>query len=291
MFSELYKDLKFQYTTGGFWTKVILFSVLVFIIVNISNSYYALTQSSTTSGENLLLKYLSLSSDWKFDLTYIWVWLSHIFTHQSVMHILFNMLNLYWFGNIVEDLIGKQHAKSIFFESAIVGGVFFILATQFLPNYFGITVQAYGASAAVMGLLLAAATISPNYNLRLILFGNVAIKYIALVFVVIDLLFFAQSSNSGGHMAHIGGALMGYVYVKLLQNGIHLSPYSWFKFNKPRLTNTNRSISTSKPKRIEEDKTLNQDAYLNQLLEKIKRSGLESLTFEEKNFLDQISRK
>ncbi|MEO6191253.1 MAG: rhomboid family intramembrane serine protease [Saprospiraceae bacterium] len=292
MFREIVQDLKYQVRVGGFWVSIILLCALVFIIINFSNSYFIITHREELGFENPILKYISLSSSWSFDLTHIWVWITHLFTHQGFFHILFNMLNLYWFGMIVEDLIGKKHAITIFFEAGLMGGIFFLLSCSLLPWYQNQQIIAYGASSSVMGLIIAAATISPNYNIRLIIIGNVALKYVAIVLLFIDLLFLGQMDNSGGHASHIGGAFLGYVYINLLRNGISLSPSDWFikpfiasqKNSRYYVPEQKKSIPTYTEIEDPENK-------LNRILEKIKKSGINSLSNEEQKFLDQLAGK
>lgn len=289
MFAELYDDLKYQVRTGGFSVIVILICVAVFIIANVFNSYQTLSNASYIGEQNLFLKYVSLSQDIVFNLKHFWVWITHLFTHVSLFHLLFNMINLYWFGMIVEDLIGNRHLKFIFFLAGIFGGIFFLVSAQLLPWYHGQDVIAYGASSAIMGLIFAATAISPNYNLRLILFGNVSIKYIALVLIVLDLLFIGQNDNSGGRAAHLGGAFFVYFYIFMLRQGIDLT--SIFKFQrKPKMKAVrnipvySQTAGTSGQQKIKKS-----DYNLDQLLEKIKAKGIQSLTPEEKKFLDQQS--
>jgi hypothetical protein len=201
------------------------------------------------------------------------------------------MVALYWFGLIVEDFIGRRAALIIFFEGGIVGGIFFLLSCQVIPWYQnqGSHITAYGASAGIMALLFAAAKISPNYNIRLLLIGNVPIKYLALVLLVLDLLFMSQE-NTGGHIAHIGGALFGYLYIFLLRKGISLDPGKLFvpRFNSPKKSKyQQKKQQTKKAPIVAND---NKEERLNQILEKIKREGIEVLTAEEKYFLEEMSK-
>ncbi len=289
MFTELYDDLKYQIRTGGFSVLVILICVAVFIIANIFNSFQNLSHSSNLIGENIFLKYISLSQDVMFNIKHFWVWITHLFTHVSFFHLLFNMINLYWFGMIVEDLIGQKHFKLLFFLSGIFGGIFFLISTLIFPWYQGQTVIAYGASSAIMGLIFAATAISPNYNLRLILFGNVSIKYIALVLIILDLLFIGQNDNTGGRAAHIGGAIFGFIYILLLRQGFDLTTI--FKFHKRSKIKTIKNISNDSSSSSFNIVPLKKKSEFNldQLLEKIKAKGIQSLSQEEKTFLDQQS--
>ncbi|NOT35940.1 MAG: rhomboid family intramembrane serine protease, partial [Saprospiraceae bacterium] len=291
MFAEIYQDLKYQLRIGGFTIAVIFICIAIFIVVNIYNSYLAISGLSSVASENIVLKYISLSNDLMFNLAHPWVWVTHIFTHVSFFHLLWNLMNLYWFGMIVEDLIGRKHLKIIFFVTGIAGGIFFLISAYILPWYKGIDLIDFGTSAAVMGLILAATTISPDYSIRLLLIGNIRLKYLTLVLITLDLLFIAQNDNSGGRAAHLGGAFFGYLYIILLRNGVDISKWLTFRKKKPAIV---RSINRSKPIQTPEpgESSFNKSSQqnLDRILEKIKNKGIESLSSDEKNFLDQQSK-
>lgn len=282
MFDELYQDLKYQLRVGGFIIQIIFACIVLFILANILNSFF-LTDANS---ENLLIKYTSLSGEVIFNLKHFWVWITHIFLHLSFFHLLFNMLNLYWFGMIVEDLIGTKHLKIIFFLSGIIGGIFFLISAHVFPWYAHTKLSAYGASGSVMGLIFAAAAISPNYKMRLILIGDVSIKYIALTFVLLDFIFLTQVDNSGGHAAHIGGAFFGYIYILLLRNGVDLTSIFTRKSSGiKRAKGKTRMLTGLSRQSVKEKKEYN----LDRILEKIKQKGIKSLTTDEKSFLDNHS--
>ncbi|MEP7195268.1 MAG: rhomboid family intramembrane serine protease [Saprospiraceae bacterium] len=291
MFSDLVNDLKYQIRLNGFWVKFILVCILVFIIINLSNSYFTFTNYNSGVGGNPILKNLSLSSDWKFNLIHPWVWITHMIVHQGFFHLLWNMLNLYWFGLIVEDLIGKKHAIFIVFGAGIVGGIFFLLACTLLPWYKDHEVMAYGSSSVVMGLILAAATISPNYSIQLILIGRIPIKYIALVLITLDILLAAQMNNSGGHAAHLGGAFFGYIYIVMLRAGLRVNPLDWYSSSEVLTKNKIPTQKTKQDQKKNIREPEDEELKLNRILEKIKNNGIDSISAEEKNYLDQLAEK
>lgn len=282
MFDSLYKDMQYQWRTGGFWVRYISICVLVFIMVNVLKAWFTF-QDGQVAGVSYrqLVDLFCLSSNPLDNLKYFWVWLSHLFVHEGFFHLLWNMLWLYWISAIVEDLIGRRHALYIFFESALAGGLFFLLSTVLFPWYRGIEVHAQGSSAAINGLLFAAATLSPNYNIRLFLIGNVSLKYLAAGLLVLDLLFAGQNANTGGHFAHVGGALWGWAYVVLLRKGYVMD------FLKSRERSKKVQVGNVRPMKQPERKDLNQ---LDRILDKIKHQGIQSLTKEEKDFLDRASK-
>jgi len=266
---------------------VIVISVFVFVALQISASYHQFSAEKSTEIYHPLLRWLSLSSSWHDDLIHPWVWLTHLFTHQSFFHLLWNMLSLYWFGMIVEDLIGQRHAIRIFALAGLAGALLFMLSCEILPWMKYEHLIAYGASASVMGLLFAAAALSPDYQLTLLLIGRVSIKYIALAWLVLDLLFVGQNSNSGGHAAHIGGALAGYLYIVVLRSGLSFKRQSKKPLHPKRQAISTRTVAAPDVKKNQSDV----ESRLNAILDKIKNNGIHSLTDDEKKFLDQLSEK
>lgn len=287
MFDSLWSDLRYQLRTGGFRMWVIVISVFVFVALQISASYHQFSAEKSTEIYHPLLKWLSLSSSWYDDLIHPWVWLTHLFTHQSFFHLLWNMLSLYWFGMIVEDLIGQRHAIRIFVLAGLAGALLFMLSCAIFPWMKYDDHIAYGTSASVMGLLFAAAALSPDYQLTLLLIGRVSIKYIALAWLVLDLLFVGQNSNSGGHAAHIGGALAGYLYIVMLRSGISFNRQSKNALRTRRQLSSTRTAAAPLVKKTE----TNAEVRLNEILDKIRKNGMASLTEDEKKFLEQLSEK
>ncbi|MBK7232141.1 MAG: rhomboid family intramembrane serine protease [Saprospiraceae bacterium] len=290
MFDDLAKDIKYQVRTGGLITRVMVFCIALFLLLNLTKSYFMISDRGVDSGAfDQLLKYVSLSPDLMFVLLHPWVLISHFFVHMGLFHLIWNMVALYWFGRIVEDLIGSRHLKLVFFEGGIAGGLIFLLSVWLVPWMTGGGL-AYGASAAVMAILLCAATISPNYEIRLLLIGPVSIKYLAAALIVLDVIFAGQNSNSGGRIAHLGGAMFGYLYVILLRNGISLDPMSWFNFENNNSKKLKKRKSGSTIKMIPPKPVVRPDENrLDILLDKIRLNGIDSLTADEKKELDQIS--
>jgi membrane associated rhomboid family serine protease len=290
MFESIYKDLRYRIQTGGFWIRCIVICIAVFLVINLIRAYFTFVNDGFPGAIYFdIIHHISLSSEIMKDLIFPWVWLTHVFLHESFFHLLWNMLWLFWLGAIVEDLIGKRHAQLIFFESAIFGGIFFIISTHLLPWYYGLEIHAYGASAAVCGLLFAAATISPKYEVKLFLIGDVQIKYIALVVLILDLLFAGENSNSGGHFAHLGGAFWGWAYISMLRKGIAMD--AWLNIFNKSDSKKQRNFSNSgfQKKQQRKDPVIPKEEKLNKILDKIKNNGIESLNSEEKEFLDHLS--
>lgn len=205
--------------------------------------------------------------------------------HAGFFHILFNMLWLYWMGQIFEEYLGNKRTIGLYLLGGLSGALFFVLAYNFLPAFAGVVSGStvVGASASVMAIIIATATLLPDYTISLMFIGPVRLKWIAIFYVLIDFLSIA-GPNAGGEIAHLGGALFGFIYIKQLQRG-----HDWigairgiFKSSsklKVATRNSDRN-SNSKPRQEEIDR----------ILDKISQAGYDSLNKQEKEVLFRASK-
>lgn len=304
MFKSIAQDVKQQFAFGNRITRLILINTAVFVAANLVRLVYTMTSGFNPGGGfNEFLKYLSLSADLTFDFTHPWVFFTHMFLHIGFFHFVFNMLFLFWFGRILGDFLGDHRIYPIYLLSGLAGAIAFLLTAPFSE-----AAMAYGASAAVMGIVAAAGTIAPDFNMRLMFIGNVRLKYIVLVLIALDVFALGSMSNFGGHIAHLGGAMFGFVFVAMLQRGSDISEpvnklFGWFESlvsNDPRpRRQKQKSKMFARHVRQEKgqpssDQNLKQNDHqkeLDVILEKIKEAGYDSLSPEEKEFLFQASKK
>jgi membrane associated rhomboid family serine protease len=261
-----------------------------------------------------------MSPNWKFILMHPWVPITSVFLHESFGHILWNMLSFYWFGRIVGDLLGNHRVLPLYLLGGLVGGAFYFVAAQF--HWLGLGLPSemvLGASAAVMAMVACAATIAPDYIFNLLFIGPVKLKYIAFILFFLDLISIADRSNTGGHLAHLGGAAFGLFFAAQLREGRDLGkPINQFidfflgLFNgsrKPKFTyerggggqkgysetqkkqSAQGSKTTDTTKKSPNPGTPDDQARLDAILDKIKQKGYDSLTKEEKEFLFKASQK
>ncbi len=232
-----------------------------------------------------------------------WTLFTYMFLHLDFFHILFNMLWLFWFGRIFLEYLNPRQLLVTYFFGGISGGLLYILAFNLFPVFLPQlnSSLALGASASVMAIVMAISFYVPNYTIQLLFVGRVKIIYLALVLFIFD--FFAiPAGNSGGHFAHIGGALWGFLYVLYLRKGYlpHLIGTSWGwpdklknVFHRQRKKTTNNYTYYSRPKTDDEynlEKSEKQQKT-DSILEKISKGGYDSLTKEEKAFLFRTSGK
>lgn len=268
----------------GFAQKLIYFNVAVYI-VSIALFYDFKAQEFDYP------QWLSLSSDLSILAHYPWTLLTYSIFHSSFFHILFNMMVLHFSGKLFLTYFSQKQFIGVYLLSAVFAGLVFVGAYQILGIHTGII----GASGAIMAVLVAAATYNPHLQLRMALIGIVKLWQLTAVILALDFIYiFAE--NTGGHIAHLAGALFGFGYVKLLQNGTDLTAGVSFIFDKlanvfgtknaTPFKKVHRNYNPKPEKKVSrivtKDKTQQQ---IDEILDKISRSGYDSLTAQEKEFL------
>jgi hypothetical protein len=211
------------------------------------------------------------------------------------MHILFNMLILYWTGKLFTEYLGNEKLWGTYVLGAITGAVLYVLAFNLFPAFEAARSTAYllGASAGVIAILVAIATLLPDYTVHLLIFGAVRLKYLAIVSI---LLYFISIplGNAGGHIAHLGGALFGFVMVKQLRAGRDLT--SWLTGLGNRKRKVPMKVVSRGGRLANSDEQLREQAIatqemVDQILDKINKSGFDSLSKQEKEILYKASGK
>ncbi|WP_298499974.1 rhomboid family intramembrane serine protease [uncultured Algibacter sp.] len=229
-----------------------------------------------------------------------WSIISYAFLHYDFLHLLFNMLWLYFLGRMFLNLFSPKMALNIYFLGAISGGLLFMLCYTLLPNVFGGNTRLLGASAAVRALLIFLCAYMPNQEIRFFTF-NLKLWYVGAGIVALDVIgVFSGISNpeignAGGNLAHLGGALLGYYYAKQLVKGQDIgkgfeklmdSVTSLFKASKKGPLKTVHKNKSKVGGYTKADfSAFNNQKKIDVILDKISKSGYDSLTSEEKEFL------
>ena len=268
--------------------KIILINVIVFVVLSILEVFI------TLSGGGIIFKTfvnkLMLPAAFTTFILQPWSLISYFFLHLSFGHILWNMLFLYWFGKIIHDNIGNNAVISLYVLGGIIGGLSYMALFNIIPFY-GDRVSdslMLGASAGVFSIVAGSATLLPNYTFYLLFLGPVRIKYIALFYILLSFLD-VTGSNAGGEIAHLGGALIGYLFIRQLQNGVNMGE-GIIKiiniFNKK----SSSKIKQDPPISDELKSDISQDE-IDKILDKISESGYSSLSKKEKEKLFNASKK
>lgn len=268
--------------------KIILINIIVFVSMSMIEVFFTLSGlGSISSG---ILNKLMLPADLKKFILQPWSLITYFFLHMNFMHILWNMLFLYWFGKIVNDNIGNNAVISLYVLGGIIGGLFYMALYNIIPFYSDRISDSLmlGASAGVFSIVVGSATLLPNYTFYLLLLGPVRIKYIALFYVLLSFLD-VTGNNAGGEIAHLGGAFIGYLYIRQLQNGINMGEgiikiLNYFNKDKSKKYDTKSSIIKDENEDISQDE-------IDKILDKISDSGYSSLSNKEKEKLFNASKK
>jgi membrane associated rhomboid family serine protease len=279
--------------------QLIIINVVIFVVVGLIT--VVLTISGAPSVAELIHNQFEIPAVFSEFLQRSWTIITYAFMHGGFFHILMNMLWFYWFGKLFVEYLGSDKLVAVYVLGALFGGLLYLLAYNTIPFFIEQTkdhhIVMVGASAAVNAIIVAAATLLPNYTFYLIIIGPVKIKYIAAIAVLLSV-FGTIEGNAGGNLAHLGGALIGFVYIKQLQVGINWGGWitvtlTWFKNlfkSKPNVKVTYRSEGPTAKKTIAAPGKASQ-TEIDAILDKISDRGYESLTKEEKEKLFNASKK
>jgi membrane associated rhomboid family serine protease len=295
MFRSIYDDVRRGLQTGNMVNRLIIINVIIYVVVALLFAF-----SHTIRFDKFLTDHLAISNDWKTLLYNPWTVLTHMFMHAGFGHILWNMVGLNLFGSIVGDLIGDRRILPMYLFGGIFGAIFFILATLLM----GHISTAMGASAAVMALAVTAGLIAPDYGIRLLLIGDVKLKYIVFVFIFFDIIGTQSGINSGGHFGHLGGALAGFLFFSLYNKGVDiLLPLErLINFIQNLFVTTSRSSAPYRPvmkveygsgnssKKSSTLPSISKQERVDLILDKINEKGYDNLSSEEKEFLKNASK-
>ena len=268
--------------------KIILINVIIFIGASFIEVF--LTLSGGGNFFKLIINKLMLPASFTSFILQPWSLISYFFLHLNFTHILWNMLFLYWFGKIIQDNIGNNAVISLYVLGGIIGGLSYMALFNIIPYYENRISESLmlGASAGVFSIVAGSATLLPNYTFYLLFLGPVRIKYIALFYILLSFLD-VTGSNAGGEIAHLGGAFIGYLFIRQLQNGINMGEGI---INIINLFNWKENKKERKETIINEEhkSDISQDEIDN-ILDKISESGYSSLSKKEKEKLFNASKK
>jgi len=258
-------------------TRIIVINIIVFVVANL---YVNIGRSEH------LLDYVGLSSSPRYVLYHPWALFTYMFLHIELFHILFNMLWLYWMGKLFIEYLGERKFMYTYILGGLSGGVLYLVVSSLTNSPPSLLM---GASAGIMAVIIAVAVLLPNYPIFLFIIGEVKLKYVALgAFLLTSIIDF--NSNSGGKISHIGGALYGWIYIWQSRRGYDFANIlnSFFK----RIGSIFSGGSRSKRTKMTVTKGGRSDKQkrIDDILDKISRSGYDSLTREEKDFLFKSSK-
>jgi len=292
-----FADLKSFFRSKNILAKLIIINVVVWLGIMFLEVLFNLFNSSFA---DLIVQWLAVPASFSKLMTRPWTLFTYMFLHLEFWHILFNMMWLFWFGRIFLEYLSERQLLATYILGGLAGALFYVISFNIFPKFQDIYVLsiALGASASVMAIVVAISYYVPNYSINLLFLGPVKIIYIAIFSIVLDILMI-RSENAGGHLAHIGGAIWGFYYIYRLKKGTDFSllfaKFSWKNFTRPfmRPKKTKfKNVYTNPRAKSDEDYNLHKkqnQEKIDAILDKISRSGYESLSKQEKELLFKSS--
>ncbi|MDI1233960.1 MAG: rhomboid family intramembrane serine protease [bacterium] len=286
---NLIEEVKFQFKHGSPFIRIIVINIAVFLLVGLFELGLFLFKLKSHFSDY----YLALNSSPRHLLHAPWTLFTYQFMHSGPFHLLSNMLILYFTGNIFMDFFKRSDAWRVYLLGGLIGGVLYLISNILFPVFSDFNSTLVGASGCIMAILFASATYAPN--LRLALFGIIQIKlvWLALLFLFLDLVSIANG-NAGGHIAHIGGALFGFLFARYRQGKFHFNlpdininqkpDERQFKVKVKTYHNQDKSINS---KNNGNYKPSQEDIDI--ILDKISKNGYDKLSKQEKEILFKAS--
>ena len=291
---DFFNKLRLRYKQGSVLLKLIYINVAVFIIIRLLAVFLTLFNLDTLN----FLSYVEVPSSLSVLLIRPWTLITYMFVHYEILHILFNMLWLYWFGVIFLQYFGEKQMGGLYILGGLAGAVFYIISYNVFPYFSGHQGMMCGDSASVIAIVVATDMRVPDYKVNLLFLGAISLKYIAIVTILIDLLS-VTSGNGGGHIAHLGGACLGVLFMYRWKNGKDITrPVNRIidYFATVFKPGTKIKIKHKKNRRPETDmeyreRKNRENNEIDAILDKIKKSGYNALSSDEKKRLFDAGKK
>lgn len=298
---DIIDNLRYKWRYGSMLIKLVFVNVAVFIILNIAT----LILSISGQPPQLALELIEMPSHLSDLIIRPWTVLTYMFSQYDFLHLLFNMVWLYWFGSIFLLADSSKNMCALYIYGGLGGAALFIASYAAMDTY-GLLI---GSSASVLAIVTATAIRQPDYKVGLLFLGEISLKWLAIITIAIDLLSMG-GSNGGGHIAHLGGAIIGALYAVAQRKGIDITaPFNsmtdsivnlWKRITAPRQPKADnrqaggayyRNRTTTGTSGNGNAASKADETSLDEILDKVKKSGYGALTAEEKKRLFDISRR
>lgn len=297
--SRLSDDIRERLKSNDPLTRLIVINLLVFLFLGVLRivTFISGEFSPFALFEDFVMRNLAFPLSFQSWIKHPWTLLTYMFTQAGFFHLFWNMLTLFWFGKILSDFTHPKKIIPVYLLGGFAGAITALLFIQFFPPFQSMLgVPLIGASAGVTAIIVAAASLVPNYRIQLLFIGEVRLVYLAIAVIFLDLLDVASYSNVGGNLAHLGGAALGYLFIYFYKKGNDLTkPLVRLLDSLAALFSKNKKLKVVH-KRPMTDEAYNQQRVATQqeldaILDKISRSGYESLSKAEKEKLFKASKK
>ena len=292
---KILDGLKNSFRQGSSVTKLIYANLAIYLIINLIHIISRLM----IIDDSIILQSLAVPASINLLIMKPWTLITYMFLHEGFFHILFNIINLFWFGKLFLMYFNQKQAVGLYILGGLSGAAFYILGLNIFPYFQNIAANSIllGASASVLAIVIGIATYSPNMEIQLAFIGKVKLKYLAAVFFFISLISVA-GENAGGNIAHLGGILAGYLFAINIKKGKDLTiginkTIDFFVdlfSRKPKMKVSHQNGRTMTDQEWNAKKA-QEGKMLDEILDKIKKSGYDSLSSEEKKRLFDQSKK
>ncbi len=288
---EIFDEIKQTFKNGSALTRLIYINLGVFLLVKIVGVFFYFANQPYT-----VVRWFSVPSSFSALLVRPWTLITYMFFHVGFIHILFNLLGLYWFGKLFLYHFEGSKLTSVYLLGGISGGLLYVLAYNLFPVFHGVNGLLLGASGSIIAILVAVSVYDPNREIYLYFIGKFPLKYVAAFYVLLSVISIS-SSNPGGNIAHLGGALWGWFYIVQLRKGKDMGD-GFIRFLnriadafKPK---SNMKVTYKQPPRDDHEYAKmkhEQQEEINRILEKIAKKGYDSLSKSEKELLFKQGKK
>ncbi|SED51937.1 Membrane associated serine protease, rhomboid family [Tenacibaculum sp. MAR_2010_89] len=279
---DVLENIKHRFKHAGIVEKLIYVNLIIYFVTLMFDVF----SKWFKTGENIIVKWFSLNSSFDVFVSQPWTIFTYGFLHANFIHILFNLIALFYIGHLFKQYFTSKQLLNFYLLGTVSGGILFLLGYNYIPLFKNQLVPLVGASAGISAIFIGIASYIPNYQLKIRFIGFIHLWKLALIWVLLDLIQLS-GNNAGGHFAHLGGSLFGFMYVKYASN----KQFSIFKpftdlfkrKEKPLKTvyksgkKPTYSTATKRKSKTQQEVDL--------ILEKISKSGYETLSKEEKEFL------
>lgn len=279
-------NIKNRFNAGSIIEKLIYINVGVFAV----SLLLTVLQGLYKGQASFILEWFSLDDNVSAILTKPWSIISYGFLHSGFIHLLFNMIGLYFIGNLFIQYFTQKQALQFYILGTVFGGFFYLFSQNYFPLFQASSSRLVGASAGVSAIFIGLATYMPNYQINIRFLGYIKIWHLAAVWLAFDFIGLI-GPNAGGSFSHLGGALFGFLYVNQASNkkiDLFDSIFSIFKKKeKPLKTVYKSKVTKQKPVQ----NTSPDQKQIDAILDKISKSGYDTLTKKEKDFLFKQGKK
>jgi len=283
--NTLKNKIQHQLKTANIAEQFIYINILVFVVTLL---FRVLSQLMHWN-ENLFINWFSLPSNLNSFIAQPWTLVSYGFLHANFLHLLFNSMILFYIGNLFLDFFSKRDFIIYYISGIVFGGIIYLLSYTYFPSLTGSHSVLVGASAGVTAILIGLATKIPNYALLFRFIGAIKLWHIAVGFILLDIIQLPVS-NTGGHLAHLGGALVGFLLTNQTNKGENLRNLFSSIFKSKKRSPLKTVYKNPKPQHNTKNSAMQQEK-IDKILDKISKSGYETLSQDEKDFLFTIGKK